>query len=962
MIAKDLLTALNDIDPKLLEDVEPWGAAPKTIRRHPVWAVAAALALCLGIGTAVVLLTGQLSLVSPEGSMMMAEDSAQTVEVPDLEFAVNETGTSSGTGVLYAEGVTQRDLTLDELEYLRSQPGLSWMKEYYLLGSGIFGEDGNIIQVTVSGYTPSTVEESPQPFPVGAAPAFLLALGENELPTDIKDQLFFLEEPNNTVEGVEVKAAQNEYQESYIDPVSGETTYVDSTLYCTGYTLDGASVGLIAVGDGNTLTTEDAEHLAEVAAGYGVHYGLSLEGIGVEPLGDDTPNVNYGDSYHLIVLGPLGSPAPLEFAPYSSISLEDYSSPEEFTQVLNSDFLQESMPELPDEDSTERELTQEEIRSIWGGQLPWDEGIPVTGWAVYSPEGNLEYVSLSSYQDNQGIGSWFTMRLQPGPLDWETQRLQELSYDIIQEPNNQVNGQDVYAVTNTLETFREEDTTGRMIPLEHLTAYRASFQKGESPVAVTVYGYAQRPAGDELTPEEQTADALAQDEAKALVEAVTGRSLYGPLTLEALGGPDASSTSVQAESSASSQADASPTLTFAENPGPELSTGWDVPEGSATREMTQAELDALWGQELRDLQEVPILTGQVATNGTGEVIRATVRGYASEEAQSQGLECFSVHLVPDGPAVSDALDRVSFLEEPNNQVQGVGVYAAALESTRGQELPVTWYSAAFLTAGEAPVGVAVSVAQGEWGCSTKYDAEDLVARAVGQYIQEGVSLDTLAAGDSGGLELSFTPRPATDNTFSNVWNTFTTLYLEPQNLEVHGAQPDYTLTEEELASLWEDAPPWESFLTENDTVEAYGYFSDTGQLIKIFIGGYRDSPEIPGTQAYQLFSVCLYNSSLSGAWGQDVEAVLALADTTFQGVDIATERTDSTETYEDGSTMDFTCYSAAFQPSGGPTLATVDGFYSPVALTHEEARDFVERATEEILTHGVDMSGITGSP
>lgn len=779
MIAKDLLTALNDIDPKLLEDVEPWGAAPKTIRRHPVWAVAAALALCLGIGTAVVLLTGQLSLVSPEGSMMMAEDSAQTVEVPDLEFAVNETGTSSGTGVLYAEGVTQRDLTLDELEYLRSQPGLSWMKEYYLLGSGIFGENGDIIQVTVSGYTPSTVEESPQPFPVGAAPAFLLALGENELPTDIKDQLFFLEEPNNTVEGVEVKAAQNEYQESYIDPVSGETTYVDSTLYCTGYTLDNASVGLIAVGDGDTLTTEDAEHLAEVAAGYGVHYGLSLEGIGVEPLGDDTPNVNYGDSYHLIVLGPLGSPAPLEFAPYSSISLEDYSSPEEFTQVLNSDFLQESMPELPDEDSTERELTQEEIRSIWGGQLPWNEGIPVTGWAVYSPEGNLEYVSLSSYQDNQGIGSWFTMRLQPGPLDWETQRLQELSYDIIQEPNNQVNGQDVYAVTNTLETFREEDTTGRMIPLEHLTAYRASFQKGESPVAVTVYGYAQRPAGDELTPEEQTADALAQDEAKALVEAVTGRSLYGPLTLDALGGPDASSTSVQEESPPSSRADASPTLTFAENAD---------------------------------------------------------------------------------------------------------------------------------------------------------------------------------------LELSFTPRPATDRTFSNVWNTFSTLYLEPQNLEAHGAEPDYTLTEEELASLWEDAPPWESFLTENDTVEAYGYFSDTGELIKVYIGGYRDSPEIPGTQAYQLFAVCLYNSSLSGAWGQDVEAVLALADTTFQGVDIATERTDSTETYEDGSTMDFTCYSAAFQPSGGPTLATVDGFYSPVALSHEEARDFVERATEEILTHGVDMSGITGSP
>ena len=403
---------------------------------------------------------------------------------------------------------------------------------------------------------------------------------------------------------------------------------------------------------------------------------------------------------------------------------------------------------------------------------------------------------------------------------------------------------------------------------------------------------------------------------------------------------------------------ASPTLTFAENPGPELSTGWDVPEGSATREMTQAELDALWGQELRDLQEVPILTGQVATNGTGEVIRATVRGYASEEAQSQGLECFSVHLVPDGPAVSDALDRVSFLEEPNNQVQGVGVYAAALESTRGQELPVTWYSAAFLTAGEAPVGVAVSVAQGEWGCSTKYDAEDLVARAVGQYIQEGVSLDTLAAGDSGGLELSFTPRPATDNTFSNVWNTFTTLYLEPQNLEVHGAQPDYTLTEEELASLWEDAPPWESFLTENDTVEAYGYFSDEGELIKVFVGGYRDNPETTTQEKCQLFSVALYNKDFTGEWGQDVEAALALADTTVNGVAIATEQTDSTVNYQDGASMDSTDFGALFQPASGPTLVTVDGFANPLGFTEEEAQDFVSKTVGGTLYSGVSLDGV----
>ena len=66
MIAKDLLTALNDIDPKLLEDVEPWAPRPKPSAATRCGPWPPPLALCLGIGTAVVLLTGQLSLVSPE--------------------------------------------------------------------------------------------------------------------------------------------------------------------------------------------------------------------------------------------------------------------------------------------------------------------------------------------------------------------------------------------------------------------------------------------------------------------------------------------------------------------------------------------------------------------------------------------------------------------------------------------------------------------------------------------------------------------------------------------------------------------------------------------------------------------------------------------------------------------------------------------------------------------------------
>ena len=39
MNAKDLLTALNDIDPKLLEDVQPWGEPAQPLRRRPLWSV-----------------------------------------------------------------------------------------------------------------------------------------------------------------------------------------------------------------------------------------------------------------------------------------------------------------------------------------------------------------------------------------------------------------------------------------------------------------------------------------------------------------------------------------------------------------------------------------------------------------------------------------------------------------------------------------------------------------------------------------------------------------------------------------------------------------------------------------------------------------------------------------------------------------------------------------------------------
>lgn len=794
MNGKDLMQALNDIDERYIEEALPWSAAVKK-ERHPVWALAAGLALCLGLGAGAALLFGGPLLTSgdpgPEvttlenaatGEARAAEQEAPEVPIPDLEFAVSDSGIGASLGGVYAEGVIQRALTLDELSSLREQPGLSWMGDYYLTGTALFDENGGTLQVMVAGYDPSIVDESLETFPVEKTPAFLLALGQEDLPTQIEEQLAFLGEPNNTVEGVGVRAAQFPYQGGYIDPVSGETTQVDSTLYCTGYTLDGTSVGLMAVG-GDTLTEEEAQHLAEVAAGYGVYHGLSLEDISAEPKGKDTPNVNYGDSYHLTVLGPLGSRAPLDFAPYTVETQEEYGSYEEFLQAMEEDFNLGRWPEGFAEGSTNRELTQEEIQSIWGGQLPWAESLPLAGWAVFGPSGDLEGVYLYGADENsQEIGSRFLVVLRPGPLDWEALRRRELSYDIIQKPNNQVNDQDVYAVTTALDQFYE-DGAGERVDLGDHIVYQASFQTDS--LAVTVYGYAQGAAGDDPTPEEQMAEALARDEAQALVETVTGRSLYGPLSLEGIaGGADS------------------------------------APQEESTSSQTESAV--------------------------------------SSEIESQ-------------------IDSSAVRQEP-------------------------------------------------------------------------------AASPT--VDLLFTSRPEGDNTFSDVWNTFTELYLEPQDQAPHGAKLDYTLSEEEVASIWGGAVPWRDMLTENDEVLAYGYFSDEGELIKVFVGGYRDNPNTTNHEMFQLFAVSLYNMEPTGTWGQDVEEVLALADTTVNNMDVATQQIFSPVEYEDGSTMDHTAYSAAFQPAAGPAFMVVDAFASQVSFSEEEAKGFVEQVTGGSLYNGVNLDAI----
>lgn len=780
MNGKDLMQALNDIDERYIEEALPWSAAVKK-ERHPVWALAAGLALCLGLGAGAALLFGGPLLTSgdpgPEvttlenaatGEARAAEQEAPEVPIPHLEFAVSDSGIGASVGGVYAAGEgTQRELTLDELSSLREQPGLSWMGGYYLTGGALFHETGDLMQVWVIGYSPSAVDESLETFPVTESPAFTLVLGkegESGLPNAIEDQLFFLEEPNNTVEGVGVRAAQFPYQDSYIDPVSGESTQVDSTLYCTGCTLDGASVGLMAIADGTALTEEEAQRLAEVAAGYGVHYGLSLEGISAEPKGKDTPNVNYGDSYHLTVLGPLGSRAPLDFAAYTVETQEEYGSYEEFLQAMEEDFNLGRWPEGFAEGSTNRELTQEEMQSIWGGQLPWQENLPLAGWAVFDPSGDLEGVYLyGADEGSQEIGSRFLVVLRPGPLDWEALRRRELSYDIIQKPNNQVNGQDVYAVTTALDQFYEDDAGERVDLGDHIT-YQASFQTDS--LAVTVYGYAQGAAGDAPTPEEQQAEALARDAAQALVETVVGRSLYGPLSLEGIAGgadsaPQEESTSSQAESAVSSEIEENESTEGGLN---YLDVSFNTSEyipymeeqtqlyqhyaeaeqrgetWSVSRGLEEDELNFLLDQDfLPNQEDFAILEGGATLDWMEEPLWVELSGFPTQETRSTGISAFTLYLAKGDIPVSRAKYLSTLFPEPNNTLEGVDIYAFRWEEetnfsqfstpAEGQPYipPVYDHDDSVLFAlafQKEDIGVAMTVRCDKWGFASEEEAQD----------------------------------------------------------------------------------------------------------------------------------------------------------------------------------------------------------------------------------------------
>ena len=593
-------------------------------------------------------------------------------------------------------------------------------------------------------------------------------------------------------------------------------------------------------------------------------------------------------------------------------------------------------------------MTPEELSSLWAdGYLAGaDQFASIVGTVTTNEDGSLNRVEVRGYLSE---AETFVITLAPGeiPPGEESYRL-----SFLEEPNNTVDGIGIYAA------WYDEDRELCGNPVDS-TIYDVGFLlEGDQPVGVTLQMYV------------DSWGFSSEEQAKDFAAGFISQCLFGGVNLEGLdtASPEPQGTGLKFDADMDSAYEdlsgllaAYATRHINNQPDTEIV------------DITPEQLASIWGTPLpwEAYGEVQVEAYSILSQ-EGEPLFTEVTGRLATGEQ-ESVYLFDIQLIPRQPSQEWDDLAAAYAQQANNHVNGLDIIAGSFTSTEynaPQTGPaITYYQALFCTQGDSPMAANLTVfvhpsSSGESPISGE-QAQQLVGTLI-KPAWDG-TLDTSVLGGQAvsqepaghpEVDLAFTIRASSDKTFSNVWNTFTTLYLEPQNLEAHGVEPDYTLTEEELASLWEDAPPWESFFTENDTVEAYGYFSDEGELIKVFVGGYRDNPETTTQEKCQLFSVALYNKDFTGEWGQDVEAALALADTTVNGVAIATEQTDSTVNYQDGASMDSTDFGALFQPASGPTLVTVDGFANPLGFTEEEAQDFVSKTVGGTLYSGVSLDGV----
>ena len=490
MKAEDLLQAMNDIDTKYVAEAQPWTAPVKKLH-HPVWAAAAAVMLCLGLGAgAAVMLHSPAVQPGAEGGVTTELSSSQeaggasvTLEFEHLAAGEEKIAPFAGTyGPAYAEasaagedggifggGYSEIFLTREQLEAIWQGDALPWdgigLENVTLDATAAF-QDGELIQVYI---------EAPDCFTIQLVSRAYAEANAADWARQVEESFA---SANNQAEGTPVVAV------SYDVTTLIDGKEVPQTDAQARFALGEAIATVTASSSEMAFPTPgEAQAFVEQVVGQSLNTGVVLSGLSAPQDGTDTA---------------------LEFAQWDEAEYETLFR--EWADGYGADVIEPQVTK-PDGSYRTQDLPLEQVKALWGGEFPWVNGHDSfqnpRAYTYHTEEGEPVYAVIEI--GGGDVGFTVTILPQYPQGEWG-----EALAAVLAQANEEINGVPVL-------------TSGTQLSTAAYTKYEALFQPQSSDSVIHVEAH----AGD-------TQSDFTPGEAQAFVEQVVEGTLTGGIDLAVL--------------------------------------------------------------------------------------------------------------------------------------------------------------------------------------------------------------------------------------------------------------------------------------------------------------------------------------------------------------------------------------------------------------------------------------------
>lgn len=500
MKAEDLLQAMNDIDTKYVAEAQPWTAPVKKLH-HPVWAAAAAVMLCLGLGAGAAVMLhspavqpGAEGGVTPELSSSQEAGAARvTLEFEHLAAGEEKIAPFAATyGPAYAAAHTpvagnyfEVVLGQEPLKRIWQGGTLPWdgisTENVTLEATAAFSEEGDLIQVYVEGLQddPATPEE--ERYRLFEIQLVSQAYADSNAADWSQQVASSLAKANNQVDGNPVVAGQFQETALYGDAA------LDETMAKALFSVDSAIVTVTAASSEMAFPTqEEAQAFVEQAVGQSLATGIDLSLL-----------------QSALYANPYGE-AELEFAQWDEAEYETLFR--EWADGYAADVIEPQVTK-PDGSYRTQDLPLEQVKALWGGEFPWVNGHDSfqnpRAYTYHTEEGEPVYAVIEI--GGGDVGFTVTILPQYPQGEWG-----EALTAVLAQANEEVNGVPVL-------------TSGTQLSTAAYTKYEALFQPQSSDSVIHVEAHAGDTQSD-FTPED----------AQAFVEQVVEGTLTGGIDLTVL--------------------------------------------------------------------------------------------------------------------------------------------------------------------------------------------------------------------------------------------------------------------------------------------------------------------------------------------------------------------------------------------------------------------------------------------